>query len=184
MIFLSAGHHSKHSIKTDPGAIGFNGTKEGDITIEFRDLVSAELTKMKVPHILDRDRDEVLAEYLQRIKTGNGSVVLEYHCDAFNGKASGTTSFMEDDGDKLDKAFAKELVDSVSSTLSIPNRGVKTASQSNRGRLGLMNEDGIICLQELFFIDNASDLESYHKNKHTLAKAHANILVKYENLIP
>ena len=184
MIYISAGHNSKSkNIKQDPGAVNKQGIKEGDLTIEFRDLVSKELTKLGAKFITDSD-EESLAMYLNRIQTGSGSVVIEYHFDsAESDKATGTTGLVEAEADRLDKAFAKEITDSVSNTLAIKNRGVISESDSRRGRLGLMREEGIICLCELAFISNPNDLAAYHANKQKLAAIHAQIIKRYEDLI-
>ena len=162
MIFISAGHNNK-GIKTDSGAVG-NGHTEANLTVEFRNLVIAQLKAKRVPYVSDND-DERLAEYLERIKTGNASVVLEFHFDA------------------LDKAFAKELVDATAFRLGIRNRGVISEAQSHRGRLALMRENGIVCLLELCFISNIRDLTAYHENKLQLAKDISDIIIRYENLI-
>lgn len=180
MIFNSAGH-TPRGIKKDPGASGF-GHNEADLTVMQRDAVNAELTKRNIKYISDKD-DETLGEYLRRIQTGGGSVVLEYHFDAFNGVASGTTALIGNDADRLDKAFAVELVNATSTILGIPNRGVKTEAQSHRGRLGLMREQGIVSLIEVCFIDNKSDLDKWFAKYKDLAVAYADILIKYENLI-
>jgi N-acetylmuramoyl-L-alanine amidase len=181
MIYISAGHTSR-GVKQDPGAVG-NGYREADLTVEFRDLVIAELQKQNIKVIKDQD-DERLGEYLKRIQTGNGSVVVEYHFDAaLSQTATGTTALIEAEADRLDKAFGKELVESTSSILGIKNRGVLTEKDSHRGSLGLMREEGIICLVEICFISNKSDLDAYHKNKKILAKAHADIILKFENMI-
>jgi N-acetylmuramoyl-L-alanine amidase len=182
MIFISAGHHSKHSVKPDPGAIG-NGFKEGDLTIEFRDLVCHELDLLGVKYIKDFD-NETLQQYVDRIKTGAGSVVIEYHFDAATPQATGTTSLIEVDGDRLDRAFAKELVDATSLILGIRNRGVRSEAETRHGRLALMKETGIICLHELCFISNSNDISRYNIKKKELAKAHAQLLIKYEKIIP
>ncbi|RZK12900.1 MAG: N-acetylmuramoyl-L-alanine amidase [Flavobacterium sp.] len=184
MIYISAGHNSQSkTIKKDSGAVNKQGVKEGDLTIEFRELVSAELTKMGIKHIKDSD-EESLAMYLNRIKTGNGSVVVEYHFDsAASELATGSTGLIEEEADRLDKAFAKELTDSVSITLGIKNRGIISEKESHRGRLGLMREEGIICLVELCFLSNPNDLARYHQGKGALAKKHAEIIRRYENLI-
>jgi N-acetylmuramoyl-L-alanine amidase len=184
MIFPSAGHNSKSkNIKQDPGAVNKQGVKEGDLTIEFRNLVLAELKKTNTPFISDSD-EESLAMYLNRIKTGSGSVIVEYHFDAsVSEAATGTTGLIEAEADRLDKAFAKELTDTTSQILGIKNRGVISETQSHRGRLGLMREEGIICLVELGFISNPNDLCAYHANKHILAKAHSDILRRYETFL-
>jgi N-acetylmuramoyl-L-alanine amidase len=181
MIFISAGHNTK-GLKTDPGAIG-NGFKEADLTVEIRDLVIAELKRLKIPYISDND-DERLGTYLERIKTGNGSVVLEFHFDASaNSSATGTTALIEAEADRLDRAFAKELSDATANILGIRNRGVKTEAESHRGRLALMREEGIICLLEVCFISNSQDVALYKANKEKLAMQIAQILIKYEKMI-
>ena len=181
MIFISAGHNNK-GIKTDSGAVG-NGYTEANLTVEFRNLVIAQLKAKRVPYVSDND-DERLAEYLERIKTGNASVVLEFHFDASDKPtATGAHSLIGSDADRLDKAFAKELVDATAFRLGIRNRGVISEAQSHRGRLALMRENGIVCLLELCFISNIRDLTAYHENKLQLAKDISDIIIRYENLI-
>lgn len=180
MIFISAGHNPK-GLKPDPGAVA-NGYKEADLAIIIRDLVCKELDKRKVAYIKDKD-DERLGTYLDRIKTGNGSVVIEFHFDAASPKATGSTSLIEAEADRLDKAFAKEIVDKTAQILGIKNRGVISETESHRGKLGLMREEGLVCLLEVCFITNKSDIDTFLKNKEVLAVALTEIIIKYENLI-
>jgi len=181
MIFVSAGHNPG-GVKPDPGAIG-NGKREADLTLEFRNLVTAELHKQGAKFITDND-NERLGEYLSRIKTGTGSVVLEFHFDAAaNAKATGATVLIGGDADKNDKDFAKELAEATAAILGIKNRGVISETESHRGRLGLMKEEGILALLEICFISNPSDLSAYEKYKTFLAAKIAAILIKYEALI-
>lgn len=183
MIFISAGHNLKGVGKQDPGAVNKDGIQENNITIEFRDLVCRELDRRGAKYIKDRN-DEPLANYLSRIKTGNGSVVIEFHCDASNNStATGSTAIVGNDADRLDRLFAKKINDAVSTTLGIKNRGVITESESHRGRLGLMREQGIVCLQELFFISNPNDLAAYRNNKFALAYKIADIIIEFEGLV-
>lgn len=180
-VFLSAGHNPK-GIKVDPGAIG-NGFHEADLAVEFRDLVIAALVSRNVKLIQDKD-DERLGEYLKRIQTGNGSVVLEFHFDAAEASsATGATALIGNDADRLDKAFAKDLVEATSSVLGVKNRGVKTEAESHRGSLGLMREQGIVALLELCFISNPDDLRKYRAWKLALANRIADIVERYENMI-
>lgn len=182
MIFLSSGHNSQSTtIKQDPGAVA-NGYKEGDLTIEFKNLVAAELTALGAKFITDSE-EEALRDYVSRIKTGEGSVVLEYHFDAASPAASGTVALVEVDANQHDRNFAKELVDSTALILGIPNRGIRSEADTRHKRLALMTETGIVCLLELGFITNANDIAKYHANKTRLAKAHADLLVKYEAII-
>lgn len=179
--FVSAGHNPQ-GIKVDPGAIA-NGYHEADLAVEFRNLVVENLKSKKVKVITDLD-NERLGEYLKRIETGSGSVVLEFHFDAAASvKATGTTSLIGSDADRLDKAFAKELVEATAATLGIKNRGVLSEADSHRGSLGLMREQGIVSLLEICFITNLDDLKAYHSNKKVLAGQIANIIERYENMV-
>jgi N-acetylmuramoyl-L-alanine amidase len=181
MIFISAGHNPK-GIKIDVGAVA-NGYTEADLAINFRELVELELDKLSAQYVTDNN-NERLAQYLERIKTGNASVVLEFHFDASdNPKATGATSIIGVDADRLDIAFAREIVNTTSTILGIKNRGVISEAQSHRGRLGLMRENGIVSLLELCFITNKLDLERYFKNKFVLAREIAKIVVRYEAMI-
>lgn len=177
MIFISAGHHLK-----DPGAIGVNKRQENNTTIELRNLVVAALKAMGASYITDDDSED-LATYLKRIKSGDGSVVVELHFDAATGKASGTTAIVGDDAQANDKALAKELANATAVTLGIKNRGVISEKDSHRGRLGLMRELGAVSLLEVAFIDNPEDMKLYDLMKGDLAKIIASILVKYDNII-
>ncbi|MEO8534259.1 MAG: N-acetylmuramoyl-L-alanine amidase [Flavobacterium sp.] len=179
--FISAGHNPQ-GIKVDPGAVA-NGLHEADLTVEFRNLVVAELQERNVTVITDKD-DERLADYLKRIQTGNGSVVLEFHFDAAAvSTATGTTSLYGSDADRLDMAFAKELVDTTSKVLGIKNRGALSEKDSHRGSLGLMREQGIVSLLEICFISNPDDIKAYNANKKALAIKIAEIVERYENMI-
>ena len=182
MVFLSSGHNSKSkTIKQDPGAIG-NGFKEGDLTIEFKNLVSKELTLLGVAHAVDSE-EENLQMWVNRIATGSASVVIEYHFDAASPEATGTTSLVEIDRDKNDVGFATDLVNATATTLGIKNRGVKIEADTRHKRLALMAETGIVCLHEICFITNKNDVAKYQANKLQLAKTHAAIIKKYEDLI-
>ena len=180
-IFISAGHNNK-GIKPDPGAVA-NGYTEANLAVEFRNLVIEELTKLGEKVIKDND-DERLADYLKRIQTGSGSVVLEFHFDAAaSATATGTTALIGGDADRLDKAFGKELVEATSAILGIKNRGVLSEADSHRGRLGLMRESGTVALLELCFISNINDLKAYNEHKKELAVKIASIVQHYEKLV-
>ena len=184
MIFISDGHNSQSkTIPQDPGAINKHKVKEGDLTIEFIDLVSSFLTLKGAAHKRD-SKEENLQMYTNRIQTGNGSVVYEAHFDAGTESATGTTTIVEVDADRLDKACAKELVDITASILGIKNRGILSEADTRHKRLALMKEDGIVILHELAFITNDIDMAKYQAKKKDLAKAVADILIKYEQIIP
>lgn len=175
--FLSAGHHLK-----DSGAVA-HGKQENLEMIKFRDLVVNYAKSFGVQVISDKD-SETLGQYLERIKTGSGSVVLEFHLDAAaNETATGCTAVVGDDSDRLDKMFAKELVDTTAKILGIRNRGVISESKTHRGKLGLMREHGIVALLEIGFITNKYDMAALEANQYTLASAIAKIVKKYDDML-
>ena len=175
--FISAGHHLK-----DSGAVG-SGTQENLEAINFRDRV-IHWAKLFGTEVIKDSDNETLGQYLKRIQTGSGSVVIEFHFDAStNASATGTTALVGTDADRLDKAFAKELVDTTAQTLNIRNRGVISEAQSHRGRLALMREHGIVCLLELCFISNPNDMKAYQANKENLARDIAKIIKRYDDLM-
>ncbi|GGH24576.1 N-acetylmuramoyl-L-alanine amidase [Sphingobacterium alkalisoli] len=174
IIHSSAGHHNQ-----DSGAIGVNGRKEADETKIFRDLVNKELRRMG-KEVEQDDDNETLGQYLGRINPTDKDVVIEPHFNAFNGKARGVEVLIADNANERSKAMAKELVDGYARIMGIPNRGVKTESQSARGKLALMRKKGAVALPEICFMDNAKDMAAYDSNKVNLACFTANVIAKYD----
>ncbi|WP_313411059.1 N-acetylmuramoyl-L-alanine amidase [Sphingobacterium multivorum] len=172
--YSSAGHHLK-----DSGAIGVNGRQENKETISFRDLVNAELLRRGRTVVQDNDW-ETLGQYIGRINPTDKDVVVEPHFNAFNGKATGVEVLIADNANERSKAMAKEIVDGFAKIMGISNRGVKTETQSARGRLGLMRKKGAVALVEICFIDNAADMDAYDRNKVNLACLLATIITKYD----
>ena len=159
------------------------GYIERDEMIRFRDMVVPISRSLGLNVITDKDA-ETLPEYLDRIKTGTGSVVLEFHLNAApDSSASGSLVLVGDDADRLDMLFAKELVDTTSKILGVQNRGVMMESQSHRKRLGLMREQGIVALLEICFITNESDMNKFRSNQPLLSISLSGIIRKYENML-
>lgn len=175
--YVSAGHH-----ENDPGAVS-GKLKESELTIEFRDMVIAELAKTGVSFAKDKD-SETLGQYLHRIRPGAASVVVEFHFDSSsNKKATGTTAVVADNASQNSKTFAKELVDTTSRILGVRNRGVIPEKKTYRKKLAIMRKPGIVALLELGFISNPSDIEAFHAGKEELAGEIAGIVKKYDDLI-
>lgn len=180
-IYISSGHNQ--GLKPDPGAVSKcrGGVKESALTIIQRDLILPHLSGNKV--ITDKDQ-ETLGQYLSRIKPGDGSVLLELHFNASNNSsATGVETLISDVASTNSKDFAKEINDATVKILGLKDRGVKTESQSHRGKLGFMRGEGIRSLVEICFISNCGDVDKWFENKELLAKEYARILIKYENLI-
>ncbi len=177
MIFLSAGHHN-----ADPGAVA-NGIKESDLTKELRALIAVYLKSKNHGVILDLD-SETNSQYQSRIKPGDGSVLCDLHFNASpKASATGTEVIVANNANGIELKLAAELAAGTAKILGITNRGVKTESQSARGKIGILNlKAGIDCLIEVCFISNPSDVEKYQAKKIELARFYGNLLIQYDNL--
>jgi len=187
--YISAGHCKEKGPTYDSGAEGVNGRLEASETVRLRDGVINKLISRGFTDIIKDANNESLVQYLNRIKPGNASTVLEFHFDAYNGKASGTTALVKATPSANSVAFGKRLALATSTILGIPLRdggdgdGVMTEADSHRGRLGLMREEGIVCLLEVCFIDNAEDMKKYDAKFDELCEAYADIVQEFDDLI-
>lgn len=164
-LFISAGHSD-----TDPGAAAL-GYTEADIVLEFRDLV-ADYLRDKVVFTKDGARGENLPLRTAARMAAEHDVSVEFHCNAFNGKASGVETLSHSKHYPL----GNELCRVISDCLGIPNRGAKGEDSGQHSRLAFIR-DGRGIIVELFFIDNEKDLDAYNNNKHQLAKDVAGVLI-------
>lgn len=182
MIFNSAGHSDK-----DPGAVA-NGYKEAELAKEFRNLINVNLDKLKAKYKNDLD-SESLGQYLGRIQPGTGSVVYETHFNAATPQATGVEVVIPDRHTNYEYEAAKEIASVIACATGLTLRGKKkngviTESETARGKLGIMREEGINLLSEICFITNKSDLERFFQAKHVIAARIADILKKYDDLLP
>lgn len=183
-VFISAGHNTEG--QRDPGAVA-NGLIEAEEVQKFRDMV---IRAMRERHseirIIQDENHERLGEYLKRIQTGAGSVVIEYHLDAFKSEdARGTTAFVADDASDSSVDFATALVNMTSEVLEIPNRGVKKEEKSARKKLAIMRKAGIVALLELGFITNKEDVKALkdEEKMEKLADIHSDIISAFDKMI-
>lgn len=178
VIYPIAGHSN-----FDPGAV-YNNTTEASKTIELRNLVSKYLKLQGCKHIVDNDI-ETNRQLQNRIKPGGGSVLIDHHFNASaNSNATGCEVIVANNATNLSKALAKELVDGTARILGIANRGVKTESQTHRGKIGIVNLGaGIACLIEVCFLSNKKDMTSYELHKEALAKFYADTYIKYDKMV-
>lgn len=176
-IFPIAGHHN-----ADPGAV-YNGRKEAEEMKCIRDLIIDELKLRGADFEPDKDYETNTA-LQSRIKPNRTDVIIDNHLNAVsNEKATGCEVYISNNAGAMSKQMALELVNGISTILGINNRGVKTESQSARGRIGILNKPGIAALIEYCFLSNKSDMESWDKNKVQVAKFVAGVVFKYDNLI-
>ena len=175
MIFLLAGHGGG-----DSGAVGVNGRTESAETIKLRDKIKAHLQDCGAQFKTDDDRDG-LATVLNKLQTGSGSVVLDIHFNASsNATATGVEVIVGDDAQGNDLALAMDVLDVMIKYTGLKSRGVKKESQTPRKRLGVMREHGAVCLLEVCFISNASDMKKYDNVVSEIARELASVLIRHD----
>lgn len=183
-IYIEAGHNLN-----DSGAIE-GKILERELTIEFKKRLSyfLELGLKDYPKVkvhLDNDA-WTLGQTISNFKktlTGNDITFSIHFNSADNKTATGCEIFISDNAGENSKTLATQLNGTYVTILSIKNRGVKKESESNRGRLGILNMKGVAVLCEPCFMSNKSDLDVYEKNKDWLAEDTAFYLIKMDKYL-
>lgn len=184
-LFISAGHSNTKG--RDRGAVG-NGYVEGNVTVEFRDLLVNQLKIHGADVTVDKN-DSVSGETVSFIRgliqkklfSVNG-ILVDIHFNASsNTSATGAEVIIPDAPSTFEKELAKDLANEIADCLGVKNRGVKTELQSARKQLVWMRTTGENVLLELCFISNASDMEKYQENKEKLAIRLARLLTDWSN---
>lgn len=156
-IILDPGHgmSNRKSGVYDPGAVS-DGIAEADIALawanELRSILIARRHKVVRTRVDAKDpcpvwrRDDIARSY-------GGDMMISLHCNAANGKASGSEVFYRGADDK---ALAAKLSAIVADALGTKNRGAKTESQSQHSALAVLEFDKC-WLIEIGFIDHPGD---------------------------
>lgn len=178
-IFISSGH--SNVVGKDEGAIGINGLKEGDLTVDLRRLIVDELKILGQYTITDPDyfvtKDTVT---IINALLDSRDIAVDIHFNAFSFPGvRGTEVLVPFKASKFELELATILSENISAVLATTNRGVKTEAQSARGRLIFMTPDCENILIEVCFITNKYDLISYFAKEKTLAKVIAKCLYEY-----
>lgn len=163
-IYISAGHSN-----SDPGAVA-NGRKEADIAVEFRNIVSFYLHKMKVIHGTDGQGTENLPLKIAAANAKRATLAVEFHCNAGPTTATGVEVLAGPNR----KNMASALCALIAETIDIRNRGFKPENSGQHKRLAFVQAGGMIV--ELLFITNPRDLAKYDARKWVLGKAVAEFL--------
>lgn len=164
-LFISAGHDD-----LDPGAVG-HGYTEADIALEFRDLL-ANYLRPRVVFSKDGARDQNLPLRTAVKLAAKHDVAVEFHCNAFNGTATGVETLSRPE----DYALGNRLCAAISEALGIANRGAKPEGSGQHSRLAFASQGGGIIV-ELFFIDNRSDLDRYFANRQAVIESIGGVLI-------
>lgn len=177
-VFISAGHSNTPG--RDRGAAG-NGYLEGDLTVELRDLLLAELSRIGIPALRDGN-NSVTAETVQFIRKKllqPNSILVDFHFNAGPAAATGAEVIVPASFSVFERDMADELSACIAATLQIRNRGRKTEAQTARKQLAWMRMTGENILPEICFITNADDMRKYQQHKTELVQGIAKIIEKW-----
>lgn len=175
--FPSAGHHDN-----DPGAV-WKGRIERDENKKMRDAFMKHAKALGVDLSAGDKDSETNSQYQSRIKTGSGSVVVDFHLDAApsNLNRNGTSVFIRNDATATTVQAAAELARDLSAALATVNLGVKYEKDSQHKRIGILHGPGIRVLVEGIFITNDQDWERWTKNYDAAALAAAKWAKKWDD---
>lgn len=180
-IFISSGHSNKQG--RDRGAISGRFV-EGELTVNLRKLIVADLTALGNVPIIDID-NSILSESIAffKNKTSINSIVLDIHFNAGPPAAKGVETLVPAKPSTFELQLANKLSKGVSEVLDTPMRGttsgyagVKTEADSARKSLGWMRLTGETVLLETCFLSNAEEMKKYEERLPELSKKIARIL--------
>lgn len=155
-----------HGPSIDRGAENHDGTTE----LEWnRDLVRRIQSHLSSVESVIVHRVKERHSPVEEINATKADLAIEFHCNASDGKATGTEMiYLSRAGKRLAEALQKEAVQA----LHLPDRGVKTP-WSGRGERFLRYTTMPAVIAESFFIDNSDDLRVANERKEELALAYA-----------
>lgn len=166
-ICIDPGHGNKNrGDRYDPGAVA-DGVTEAEIVMDWANELRAVLIREghKVVRTRIDDNDPCPLNRRAKIARDYGcDVMISLHCNAANGRASGTETFYRGSGvkaatfpeAKVREALARKVNNAVVQTLGTKDRGVKQEHQTQHGILAVMDFQPCVLL-EIGFIDNAGD---------------------------
>ena len=163
---------------TDPGAVNPNsGHTEYNYNLTLATLIADELMRGQtvLPYIVHRDTYKALPE---KVNATGADIAIELHCNAFNGKASGT-EMLYWHSSKRGELLARHLQEAAKLTLALPDRGIKPIDGKDRGGHLLKGTSMPCVIVESFFIDNDNDLRVGLDYQLPLAKAYAQAIEEF-----
>jgi len=155
--------------KSSPGASNkSSGTTEFAFNDELAIEIEAEVSGVDVQRVYRRTYNSLPGD----INELNPDFIVSLHCNAFDGKATGTEVLYYHRSVK-GKLMAEILKDHLVNALGLKDRGVKPKTAEDRGGYLLKNTAAPCVIAEPFFIDNDGDLKVAADKRKKLVKAYA-----------
>jgi N-acetylmuramoyl-L-alanine amidase len=143
----------------DPGAtvrVGNTEITEAGIVMDWANELKIQLEMLGAKVIRTRINSSDVAPVGERASIAHQygcAALISLHCNAANGKASGTETFYRN---ASNAKLAQACNDAVRLALGTKDRGIKTEAASQHSRLAVLNFPAA-CLIELGFIDHEGD---------------------------
>lgn len=155
--------------KSSGGAVNESmGLKEFDFNEDLAIRIEGKVEKTQVQRVYRRTLNELPDD----INALNPHCVVSLHCNAFNGRASGTEVLYyhkSENGKRIAEILQRRLVE----FLELPDRGVKPKTAEDRGGYLLRHTRAPCVIAEPFFIDNDQDLAKAREDLEGLASVYA-----------
>lgn len=179
-IFISAGHSNVSG--RDRGALGVNGTIEGELTVALRKKVVSELNRLGANPITDIDRNvtrETVTFMIRNLVSRD--IAIDIHFNAATKTATGTEVLIPFKSSEFERHLGNLLSYNIATVLGIRNRGLKTEADSARGRLIFMTPNCENILIEVCFITNENDMKLYNEKQNQVATIIAKCIISSLN---
>jgi N-acetylmuramoyl-L-alanine amidase len=165
--------------KLSSGAINAKANlSEFDFNEDLALRIERKVMRAKVQRIYRRTYKELPDD----INVLDPDFVLSLHCNAFDGKVSGTEVLHYRRSEK-GKKMAETLLGHLIEYLKLPNRGIKPRTSEDRGGYLLRYTKAPSVIAEPFFIDNDSDLARAQEGIDGLTAAYANTIDEISQIV-
>lgn len=164
---LIAGHFGKG---TGASSIWMD---EGEETIKLRDDIANYLKiKYNINSIKD-ENNKTLPGVINWLKSfiKSTDLIIEFHFNASsNYLATGCEVVIPDNYSLTEELVANKVNNTISKTLNIKERNIITATKTARGKIGMLELEGINILVEVCFLSNEKDIKAYKTNRNFLVQ--------------
>jgi N-acetylmuramoyl-L-alanine amidase len=155
--------------KSSPGAVN---QRTGLNEFNFNDDLAITIEKKVLQTAIQRVYRRTYKELPGDINALNPDFVLSLHCNAYNGRASGTEVLyyhQSEIGKRIAEILQKHLVE----FLGLRDRGIKEKTSEDRGGFLLRYTRSPCVIAEPFFIDNDDDLAAAQNDIDSFANIYA-----------